>query len=68
MGPGPLFLPPDGDASVMCKVELKKLVAQEILMIDSTPAAALPADEILHPMVVPSGALDVNNLRILLKK
>ena len=67
MGPGPLVLPPDGDAHVVCKVELKEPVAQEILMIDSSPAAALPADVIFHPMVVPSGALDVNSLRILLK-
>ncbi len=67
MGPGPLVLPPDGDTQVVCKVELKKPVAQEILMIDFSPAAALPADVIFHPMVVPSGALDVNSLRILLK-
>lgn len=67
MGPGPLVLPPDGDIQVVCKVELRKPVAQEILMIDSSPAAALPADVIFHPMVVPSGALDVHSLRILLK-
>ncbi|KAK0141196.1 hypothetical protein N1851_021789 [Merluccius polli] len=67
MGPGPLNLPPDGDTHVVCKVELKKPVAQEILLIDSSPAATLPAEVIFHPMVVPSGALDVNSLRILLK-
>ncbi len=66
-GSRPLGLTPDGDTQVVCKVELKKPVAQEILMIDSSPAAALPADVIFHPMVVPSGALDVNSLRILLK-
>lgn len=67
MGPGPLVLPPDGDTQVVCQVKLNKPAAQEILLIDSSPTAALPADVIFHPMVVPSGALDINSLRILLK-
>ena len=67
MGPGPLILPSDGGTHVVCKVELKKPVGPEILMVDSAPAAALPADVFLHPMVVPSGALDVNSLRVLVK-
>uniref|UniRef100_A0A672IWZ8 ribonuclease H n=1 Tax=Salarias fasciatus TaxID=181472 RepID=A0A672IWZ8_SALFA len=67
LGPGPVSLPPDGDAHLVCKVELKKPVEQEILMIDASPVAALPAGVFLHPMVVPSGALDVNNVRVLVK-
>lgn len=67
MGPGPLILSPDGDAQVVCKVELNKPVEQEILMVDSSPTAALPADVFLLPMVMPSGALDVNSLRVLVK-
>ena len=66
-GSRPFDLTPDGDAHVVCKVELKKPVAQEILIIDSSPAAALPAEVIFHPMVVASGALDINSFRILLK-
>lgn len=64
MGPGPLTLP---DTRVVCKVELNKLVGKEILMVDSAPAAALSADVFLHPVVVPSGALDVNSMRVLVK-
>lgn len=67
MGPGPLILSPDGGTNVVCKVELDKAVKQEILMVDSSPAAALPADVFLLPMVMPSGALDVNSLRGLIK-
>lgn len=55
MGPEPLFLLPDNDTYAVCKVELKKLVGQEILMMDSSPAATLPADVFIHPMVVPRG-------------
>lgn len=67
MGPGPLILSPDGDTHVVCKVELKKPVGQEILMMDSSPAANLPADVFIHPMVVSSGALHVNSFRVLIK-
>lgn len=67
LGPGPLNIPPSGDTHVMCKVELLKPVEQEILMIDASPKAALPAGVFLHPMVVPSGALDVNSFRVLVK-
>lgn len=66
MGPGPLLLLPD-DTYVECKVALKKPVEQEILMMDPSPAATLPADVFIHPMVVPSGALDINSFRVLLK-
>lgn len=67
MGPGPLILSPDGDTRVVCKVELNKSVEQEVLMVGSAPTAALPADVFLLPMVMPSGALDVNSLRVLVK-
>ncbi|XP_056870192.1 uncharacterized protein LOC130514555 [Takifugu flavidus] len=67
MGPGPLILSPDGDTQVVCKVELNKPVEQEILMVGSAPTAALPADVFLLSMVMPSGALDVNSLRVLVK-
>lgn len=67
MGPGPLILSPDGDTQVVCKVELNKPVEQELLMVGSAPTAALPADTFLLPMVMPSGALHVNSLRVLVK-
>ncbi|GAA6081306.1 uncharacterized protein LOC114429891 [Tachysurus ichikawai] len=37
-------------------------------MISLSPKADLPAGVFLHPMVVPSGELDVNSFRILVKK
>lgn len=67
LGPGPLNIPPDGDTHVVCKVELLKPVEGKILMVDASPTAALPAGVFLHPMVVPSGALDVNSFRVLVK-
>lgn len=67
MGPGPLTLSPDGGTHVVYKVALDKPVGQEILLFDSAPAAALPADVFLLPMVMPSGALDVNCLRVFVK-
>lgn len=36
-------------------------------MVDSTPAAALPSDVFVLPMVMPSGALDINSLRVYVK-
>uniref|UniRef100_A0A8P4G264 Paraneoplastic antigen Ma-like C-terminal domain-containing protein n=1 Tax=Dicentrarchus labrax TaxID=13489 RepID=A0A8P4G264_DICLA len=53
-GPGPLTLPPGGDCSAVCKVEYKHQVDKEILMVDSSPVAPLPAGVLLQPMVVPS--------------
>ncbi|KAL6491410.1 hypothetical protein MHYP_G00017550 [Metynnis hypsauchen] len=67
MGPGPLTLPPHGDAPVVCKVELKKPVQQEILMMDSSPSVTLPADVFILPMVMPSGALDANSFKVLVR-
>lgn len=67
MGPGPLILSPQGDTQVVCKVELKKPVEQEILMMDYSPVATLPADVFIHPMVVPSEALEINSFRIFVK-
>lgn len=62
-----MILPPGGDKHAACKVELKHPVEQEILMVDSSPIAMLPAGVFLHPMVVPSGALDLNSFRVLVK-
>ncbi|XP_028254301.1 uncharacterized protein LOC114429891 [Parambassis ranga] len=67
MGPGPLLLLPEGDTQVVCNVELKTPIEQEILMMDSSPAATLPADVFVHSMVVPSEALEVNSFRVLVK-
>lgn len=52
---------------VVCKIELKQPVKKEILMIDASPAAILPTGVFLHPMVLPSGALNVNSCKVLVK-
>ncbi|KAJ8348558.1 hypothetical protein SKAU_G00271470 [Synaphobranchus kaupii] len=66
-GPGPLILPPGGDCSAACKVEYKHQVDKEILMVDSSPVAPLPAGVLLQPMVVPSEEVNVNHFRILVQ-
>ncbi|XP_057684821.1 uncharacterized protein LOC130911119 [Corythoichthys intestinalis] len=67
MGPGPLLLSPDKAMQIVCKVDLKHPVEQEILMMDTAPVTTLPADVFIHPMIVPSEALEINSFRILVK-
>lgn len=66
-GPGPLTLPPGGDCTAVCKVEYKLQVDKEILMVDSSPVAPLPAGVLLQPTVVPSEEVNVNHFRILVQ-
>lgn len=66
-GPGPLTLLPGEDLQMVCKVDLKQPVGKEILMVDTSPSAPLPASVLLQPMVVPGHAVNVNNFRILVQ-
>lgn len=66
-GPGPLTLPPGGDCTAVCRVEYKLPVDKEILMVDSSPVAPLPAGVLFQPMVVPSEEVNVNHFRILIQ-
>ncbi len=66
-GPGPLILPPGGDCTAVCKVEYKLQVDKEILMVDSSPVAPLPAGVLFQPTVVPSEEVNVNHFRILVQ-
>ncbi|KAI5616885.1 hypothetical protein C0J50_23556 [Silurus asotus] len=66
-GPGPLTLPPGGDCHAVCRVEYKLPVDKEILMVDSSPVAPLPAGVLFQPMVVPSEEVNVNHFRILVQ-
>nr|XP_057906640.1 uncharacterized protein LOC131104002 [Doryrhamphus excisus]XP_057906648.1 uncharacterized protein LOC131104002 [Doryrhamphus excisus] len=63
-GPGPLTIPPGGDCSPVCKVDFKHQVNMEVLMVDSSPSAPLPAGVLLQPMVVSSEEVKVNHFRI----
>lgn len=49
-GPGPLILPPGGERTAVCKVKYKHPVDKEVLMVDSSPIAPLPAGVLLQPM------------------
>lgn len=66
-GPGSLTLPPGQDLQVSCKVEFMQEVDKEILMVDTSPSAPLPASVLLQPMVVPGNAVNVNNFQILVQ-
>ncbi|KAK2904105.1 hypothetical protein Q8A73_010762 [Channa argus] len=66
-GPGPLTLHPGEDQQIVCKVDFNQPVGKEILMVDSSPSAQLPASMLLQPMVVPGHAINVNNFRILVQ-
>ena len=66
-GPGPLTLPPGGDCSAVCKVDYKQQVNKQVLMVDSSPTAPLPAGVLLQPMVVPSEEVNVNHFRVLVQ-
>ncbi|KAK3566560.1 hypothetical protein QTP86_000879, partial [Hemibagrus guttatus] len=66
-GSSPLILQPGEATQVVCQIEWKHPVEHEILMIESSPSANLPAGVFLHPMVMPSGAVEVNSFRVLVK-
>lgn len=66
-GPGPLMLNPGQEACVPCTAQVKPDVDREILMVDASPVAPLPAGVLLQPMVVPGGAVDVNSFRVLVR-
>ena len=66
-GPGSLMLAPGQEADVACEVELKSKVDGEILMVDASTVAPLPAGVLLKPMVVPGRALYTHSCRVLVK-
>ncbi|XP_038574937.1 uncharacterized protein LOC119902683 [Micropterus salmoides] len=66
-GPGPLTIPPGGDFEAVCHVEFKHQVENEILMVDSSLTAPLPAGVFLQPMVIPGDAVNVSSFRILVQ-
>ena len=67
MGPGPLTLPAGSDRRAVCQVTLKERLDKEVLMVDASPTAPLPAGMLLQPMIVPSSEVDVNHFPVLVR-
>ncbi|KAJ4941533.1 hypothetical protein JOQ06_011412 [Pogonophryne albipinna] len=66
-GPGPLTLPAGSSGKVICKVEIKQPLPNEILMVEASLTNPLPAGVLLQPMVIPSIAVDVNQFIVLVQ-
>ncbi|KAK1880667.1 Protein unc-79 like [Dissostichus eleginoides] len=66
-GPGPLTLPAGSSGKVICKVEIKQPLPNEILMVKASLTNPLPAGVLLQPMVIPSIAVDVNQFIVLVQ-
>lgn len=67
MGPGTLIVPAGSDRRAVCQVELKKPLDKEVLMVDVSHTAPLPAGTLLHPMLLPSSEVDVNHFPVLVR-
>lgn len=67
-GPGPLRLPAEGSCQAVCKVVLEQPLPEEILMVEASSTHPLPAGLLLQSMVIPSSAVDVNQLNESLKE
>lgn len=66
-GPSPFTLPPGGSATVSCKVLLARSLSSDILMLEASSTATLPSGVLLQPMVIPSNAVNINGLTVLVQ-
>lgn len=66
-GPSPFTLPPGGSASASCKVLLARSLSSDILMLEASSIATLPSGVLLQPMVIPSNAVNINGLTVLVQ-
>ncbi|KAK0145272.1 hypothetical protein N1851_015815 [Merluccius polli] len=67
MGPGPLSVPARGERSAICKVECKKPLKRDIVMVETSPSVTLPAEVLIQPVVLPSSELNANSFDVLLR-
>ena len=67
MGPGPLSVPARGERSAICKVECKKPLKRDIVMVETSPSVTLPAEVLIQPVVLPSSELNANSFEVLLR-
>lgn len=66
-GPGPLKLPAGSSCKAICKAVLEQPLPNEILMVEASTTDPLPAGVLLQPMVIPSHAVGVNQLIVLVQ-
>lgn len=66
-GPSSLTLPAGGSGKVVCKVVLGKSLPKDILMVEASSRATLPSGILLQPMAIPSNAVDINRLTVLVQ-
>lgn len=66
-GPSSLTLPAGGSGKVVCKVVLGKSLPNDILMVEASSTATLPSGILLQPMAIPSNAVDINRLTVLVQ-
>lgn len=66
-GPSPFTLPPGGSATVSCKVLFARSLSSDILMLEASSTATLPSGVLLQPMVIPSNAVNINGLTVLVQ-
>ncbi|KAI3361647.1 hypothetical protein L3Q82_002012 [Scortum barcoo] len=66
-GPSPLTLPAATSGKVVCKVVLGKSLPNDILIVEASTTASLPSGILLQPMVIPSNAVDMNQLTVLVQ-
>ncbi|KAL2093139.1 hypothetical protein ACEWY4_010451 [Coilia grayii] len=67
MGPGPLTIPARGERSVMCKVECKKPLKRDIVMVETPASVTLPAGVLTQPVVLPFSDLNANNFKVMIR-
>uniref|UniRef100_A0AAQ4P6T0 ribonuclease H n=1 Tax=Gasterosteus aculeatus aculeatus TaxID=481459 RepID=A0AAQ4P6T0_GASAC len=65
MGPCSLILPP-AECCVSCDVELKQPLKKDMLMVEASPTAPLPAGVLLQPMVIQSAAVEEGHFTVLI--
>ncbi len=65
-GPGTFKVPSRGERYALCKFASDKPLRKDIFLIEASDVEPLPSGLFVSPVVMPSSAVDVNNLRVLI--
>ncbi len=65
IGPGDCVVPPRGEVHAVCQMETDKPLRTEIFIVDTAKEDRLPAGTFITPLVLPSSAVDGNNIQVL---